>query len=256
MNLVSCYRTNWISNPLSNIDLNLNTISLFEFNPNNYTEYINNLISILDNDEIKRANKYYFKKDSTQFITSRAFLKLIIAKYAGIKPKQVNILYDSYKKPYLEENSNLFFNVSHSDNCALIAVNNKKIGVDVEYIKTNFDFEDILNYSFNKEEIQFVMESTDSLASFYELWTRKEALLKAIGKGLDETLIKLSVLDGNNSANEIIKSNFNVFSFQPSKYHLAALAVENKLDTPKDLRMYYLPDSYTELMKYLSPKTK
>jgi 4'-phosphopantetheinyl transferase len=100
--------------------------------------------------------------------------------------------YSSKERPYFFD-SNIDFNISYSNNYITLATSTLgRIGVDIEYIKP-------ISYKkfqrqFTDEEWQFIITSCNPINTFYFLWTRKEALVKANGKGII-LLPKTSVLD-------------------------------------------------------------
>ena len=91
---------------------------------------------------------------------------------------------------------NIFFNLSHSSGVSLLAFDpGSEIGVDVEMIDEEFDYEPIVKRWFTPEEGKYIWQSKEnSRIRFYELWTRKEAYLKAIGEGITKNL-GIEVLD-------------------------------------------------------------
>lgn len=97
---------------------------------------------------------------------------------------------DPYGKPYIQD-SNLHFNISHSGNTAVCAFSKQNVGVDIEEINdldtTMFD------NVFNDEEMQKI--NLEGTSKFYEFWTIKEAVSKAIGKGLGIPLLDIKIKD-------------------------------------------------------------
>jgi 4'-phosphopantetheinyl transferase len=85
------------------------------------------------------------------------------------------------------------FNISHSGNIVVFAYGSSAVGVDIE-AHTPINFTELITY-FHPEEREFVMASRDSENAFFEIWVRKEALLKAIGTGLLNGLNKFSCLN-------------------------------------------------------------
>jgi 4'-phosphopantetheinyl transferase len=71
----------------------------------------------------------------------------------------------------------LDFSVSHAGGLAVIAVSNRPVGVDVEDAMAG---EQPLAPALTQRE----RATCRSYADFARLWTRKEAVLKAVGKGL------------------------------------------------------------------------
>src|SRR5690606_30609088 len=122
----------------------------------------------------------------------------------------IHIATDAHKKPYLNSHPTVFFNVSHAGDYALIAIGNSPIGIDIEFINKNFDYKEILANIFNKIEIDEINLTQEQHDTFYKFWTRKEAIVKAIGKGIDDDLIKIPVTDGIHSVPSILISDFEI----------------------------------------------
>jgi len=169
---------------------------------------------ILAPDEIERAGRYHQEKDQLRFIISRGMLRLLLGKYLNQKPINIHLEIGANKKPFVQNRrgDDLHYNVSHSGDLILIAVSNSEVGIDIEKINDSFSYKEILPHNFSDEEILFIKKPED----FYLLWTRKEALLKATAKGIDDDLPLIPSLDGTHHVNsEIIGSekNWNVNSF-------------------------------------------
>lgn len=121
-----------------------------------------------------------------------------------------------FGKPFIENSSNnICFNISHSEHCSVCAFNlpdtedirkdkerlsanlasdnyeNYEIGVDIERIKP-IEVKDFFSV-FTREEQQIITDSISPLHSFYNIWTRKESILKAQGSGLTNSLNKFCV---------------------------------------------------------------
>lgn len=147
--------------------------------------------STLDDDEIHRADRFHFEKDRRAFALSRGFLRYVIGRYLGTKPGAVRFSYGPYGKPALDGSNALRFNLSHSRAVALVAVTeSKEVGVDVEYIRADFATEDIARRFFSPREVEAfnALPRDQQVAAFFRCWTRKEAYIKAIGRGLSQPL--------------------------------------------------------------------
>ena len=84
---------------------------------------------------------------------------------------------DKHGKPL---SNNVFFNISHSHGVVVIAINDEyPIGVDIE--KARKADQKLINYVCNQTELEYIKTELD----FYKIWTTKEALLKAIGTGIN-----------------------------------------------------------------------
>lgn len=152
--------------------------------------------SILSKEEIRRANKFRFDKDRNHFITARGILRQLLANYLQMDPAEVVFHYGSHGKPGLNHNAELRFNLSHSAGVAILGfVRDYSIGIDLEKIKSNIEFEEIANHFFAKKEITALLglPIKKRALGFFNCWTRKEAFIKAKGSGLSFPLDQFEV---------------------------------------------------------------
>lgn len=91
---------------------------------------------------------------------------------------------DAFGKPYL--NSEVCFSISHTKNAIAVAIDRQQIGIDVEAIASAKRLADahFLERTMSAVERQQIAAAADPATVFTELWTRKEALVKARGTGL------------------------------------------------------------------------
>lgn len=221
----------------------------------NYSVIVNSLTCLLDLEEINSVNRYYKEADKNRFIICRSILKYLLSMHARMDVEHVKIDYLANKKPYLPSHPSLFFNVSHSENYALIAIANRPIGIDIEYINENFNFTPLLHDIFNDTEVSFIKKSQDKRHAFYSLWTRKEAFVKALGKGIDDDFLKTPSLDGLhylNTSDVEANKNWNIQGFEITDHYLGALAYEETTPLPTTLLAFSLPNELPDLMALLS----
>jgi len=148
---------------------------------------------ILSTAEREKAEKFYHKTDKESYIVARYCLRMLLSKFTGLFPDQIEYSYTKNRKPYIS--NTLYFNLSHHQHHVLIAISSQDIGIDVEQHVEDFDFTTILGSCFAKEEIRFIHQGLKPSLNFYTLWTRKEALLKATGEGLIDYLNEVSSLN-------------------------------------------------------------
>jgi 4'-phosphopantetheinyl transferase len=96
------------------------------------------------------------------------------------------------------EGSDVHFNLSHSGKWALIAVSEgAEVGVDVENVRRPDDLPAVARRLFSTGEQEALNRLTEEkyAQAFYRCWTRKEAVLKALGFGLsvDPTTIHVGI---------------------------------------------------------------
>lgn len=102
-----------------------------------------------------------------------------------------NINLTKYQKPFL--NDRISFNISHSGEYVVCAISNTtEIGIDIELKKSIPNIIDY-KYIFSEKEFASINTSQNAADKFYQLWTRKESILKADGCGLVDNLSELCV---------------------------------------------------------------
>jgi 4'-phosphopantetheinyl transferase len=168
-------------------------VHVLAFALNATPERISHLATELSEDEMVRANQFRFGHLRDRFIVGRAGLRIVLARYLGMSPSGLQFNYSARGKPSLAGN-NLQFNLAHSDELALLAVaKNLPVGVDVERIRPMPDGLDIARRFFAASEVAAFGDIPPSAhdEAFFNLWTRKEAWLKATGDGIAESLSKV-----------------------------------------------------------------
>lgn len=95
--------------------------------------------------------------------------------------------FNAYGKPWLKDYPQIHFNLSHCRRAALCVVADQAVGCDIETIGQGINI-DLCNKCFNAEETNLILQSDNPPLTFAKLWTKKEAFLKLIGKGLTEDI--------------------------------------------------------------------
>lgn len=138
-------------------------------------------------EELQRANQFYFSEDRNSFIIYHACKRIILSKYLNQEPKEISIAIQEKGKPYLP-NSTVKFNLSHTKGIAALAVaNNIEVGIDIEKNKKMRDYLAIAKRFFHAQEYDYLMKILDDVkrqTMFYHFWTAKESILKATGEGI------------------------------------------------------------------------
>lgn len=154
-------------------------------------------LSLLSPDEVARAERLHFVDHRRRFTAARAILREILGVYLQLPPQDIVFAYGDHHKPFLKnaEQYPLQFNVAHSDEMAIYALTlQHDIGVDIEKIKTDYNAGVATRYFSQTENAALATLSGDAKkAAFYCLWSRKEALVKGVGKGLSLSLSSFSV---------------------------------------------------------------
>lgn len=145
----------------------------------------------LKKDELERMNKYIMKIDKMNYLITHSIVNLIFSNI--LKCRIEDILYRNTEngKPYIKNDKDIKFNISHSKGGAVVGLSKMDIGVDIEFVDNKFLFNDIINISFSKREIDFINNETKK---FYKYWVSKESYLKYEGTGLLKDIRLLEVL--------------------------------------------------------------
>jgi 4'-phosphopantetheinyl transferase len=198
----------------------------------------------LAQDELDRAHRYYFDKDRNQFIISRFFLKSVLSDHTGIPISEITIDHQSTKKPFLASHPSLFFNVSHSGEYALIVVASVPVGIDLEKLDHNMAYDEIAEAVLSSSELQVLEESEDKSRLFLQFWTRKEAISKVSGKGIDSDFDSIPALYGHHKVLPKIVggiSQLTVISFDLDALHVASVAFAGNSNNIKNINIKPFP---------------
>ncbi len=150
---------------------------------------------LLNGDEIQRANKFHFEKDRNRYVITRGQLRFLLGKYLKQHADSFDFKYNKYGKPALADSA-LHFNVSHSHEMGLLIFDQKyEAGVDIEWKRKDFGGLKIAERFFSSDEINELrsLPSNQQQQGFFNCWSRKEAYIKAVGKGLSIPLARFSV---------------------------------------------------------------
>jgi len=182
------WETSIWSSPPASLSLPADEVHVWRLSLNRPAEPF---VALLQPDEVARANRFYFEKDRKHFVVARGFLRLLLGWYLHTDPKRLQFAYGAWGKPLLDDEFQLHFNMSHSHGMALYAVTEgRDIGVDVEQVRADFASDDIARRFFSPLEVGVLCElpEDDRVAAFFRCWTRKEAYIKATGRGMSQPL--------------------------------------------------------------------
>jgi 4'-phosphopantetheinyl transferase len=151
---------------------------------------VNRLKACLSEQERRRSERFVSARDCSRFIVARARLRQFLGARLGISASAVGFSYGPYGKPQLSPqfaSAKLRFNLSHSRDIAIYGFSvGREIGVDVEALRPMPDADDIAARFFSRAEYLAFgrLAAKDRPTAFFNCWTRKEALVKALGGGL------------------------------------------------------------------------
>jgi 4'-phosphopantetheinyl transferase len=125
---------------------------------------------------------------------ARSGMRRILGSCLQVSPDQVRFRYGAKGKPEISESSSgLHFNLSHSDDWAILAIAGEPVGVDLEAIDTRVKTTELAQRFFSREDRDWLLAQPEELRhrAFFRLWVTREAWLKATGDGLAFPLDRL-----------------------------------------------------------------
>lgn len=184
--------------PPANPTLSKDEVHVWRVSLNQAASHVQTLRQILIVDEQARADRFHFPEHRDRFTVARGVLRTILGRYLNTPPEDLQFSYNPYGKPALTGAHPLRFNLSHSHTLALCAVTcDREVGIDLEHIRPDpgdkrmriarrfFSAREVLEFQALPEQVR---ES-----AFFVCWTRKEAYIKAKGKGLSLPLSQFDV---------------------------------------------------------------
>lgn len=154
------------------------------------------LLNVLSFDEQNRFHRFVCTESAIEFCVCRSILRLLLEKYGVGKANEISFCENDFGKPSLALNCarEIKFNISHSRNVGLLAFANDEVGVDVEVAK-EIEFLSLTKTVFSSVELDEFNSLADNqkLQAFFRVWTRKEALVKGVGQGLNVPLDSFGV---------------------------------------------------------------
>lgn len=202
-------------------------IYIFEYTTSISDKEKSFFLTELDDSEIKMLPNQGAKNFELSLI-GKVLAKKIIYKETPISNK--NIIFGKTKlgKPIIKmpRDLNLDISISHSGNYLVIGIcDNGKIGVDIELLQ-DINFQVYRNCLSTCEEmyINSSKKNKQRIENFYEIWTKKEACLKALGTGLQRPLPTTQFYHNHiKPRTEIIYNNqqFNLSTLKEDKFVLS-----------------------------------
>ncbi|HXY20397.1 MAG TPA: 4'-phosphopantetheinyl transferase superfamily protein [Gemmatimonadales bacterium] len=197
------------------------------------------LEAFLSGAEVERARRFVHQTDRRRYVCAHGLLRLVLSGYVGIRPRDIAFEEGPGGKPRLAEQPGPRFNLTHSDDLALVAVSrDREVGIDVERIREIGSLRALADACFSPAERAALAAIAGPLRlqAAFAGWTRKEAFLKALGEGLampldsfDVTLVPgepprlLRVEDAPDAP-----GRYTLRAVQPAPGYVGALAVEGR----------------------------
>ncbi len=200
--------------------------------------YFSAFWNILDHAEQQHADSISQQKIRLNYVEIHARLRLLLAEVVSAKPAQLRILKAEHGKPYLPDYPELVFNLSHTANKLAVAYGyHHDIGVDIETCKPRKNLAALVEKCFAEEEQHYWqhLPEPEQIHAFYRFWVRKEAFVKAVGRGIALGLERCVINPQNDNSFLRIPEGYGkadewfIQAFQPNEKICGALVTKRKL---------------------------
>lgn len=186
----------------------------------------------LNETERARAFRFLSPIDQQQFIIAHGILRILLGHYLQTAPESIGFSFNPQLKPALMPAHVLQFNLTHSSNMAAFAFNTSgAIGIDIEKIQSEQKM-DVAERYFSEQEVDALKALPDHerAAMFYRFWSKKEAIIKANGKGLGVPLASFSVSTTTDPEQVSVENDiWSLYSLNLHPDYAAALALTQPL---------------------------
>lgn len=189
--------------------------------------------------KVESIKRMYFQVDKIRLFLSEVLIRTLICNKLNITNKDVEFCISKNGKPFLKNNNDFHFNISHSGDWVFCIIGSSEVGIDIEYISDIDVFSIADNYFTSKEKLYIYSKKEEINKRFFEIWSVKESVIKADGRGLSIPLSSFYVnIQGENIS---LESNNNFDSFFSKLYYiddyhsLAATSLKNNL--PVDIEI-------------------
>lgn len=185
-----------------------------------------------------RAERFVREEDRRRHLLGRGLVRVAVGAVMDCPPSAIEFETTPEGKPMVRGGPS--FNLSHSGDVVAVALaESGRLGVDVEHMRDLRDLTALARTTFRTDELGalMAMPETSRFEAFYRIWTRKEAVLKALGHGLSQ-LSAISVfaeagppgLAAIELADERL-SSWNLYSMEADSSHPLAVAWDRPIST-------------------------
>lgn len=206
----------------------------------------------LPDDERARYDRYVFAEKKHELLVTRALGRSVLARALGVAPEDLAFELGPYGRPELRAThhppTRLRFNLSNTGGLVACAVAwDRDVGVDVEWMERRTEPTEVAERFFSPSETAalFALPRQHQRRRFFELWTLKEAYIKARGLGLAIPLAHFSFDVGRSAPPSIafapeLPDAPDTWWFEqafPSAHH--ALAIAARVGPGERLRTHF-----------------
>jgi 4'-phosphopantetheinyl transferase len=196
--------------------------------------------ALLGEQELSSYTQLVSSDHRREYLISQAFLRDVLSYYSQWEPARFEFVRNPSGKPGLlhaeGELANLHFNLSHSvDLMACVVSRAGKVGVDVEPLQVDNPMVGMAEQYFSQREVDSLqgLDAAEQSLRFSQIWTLKEAFIKARGEGLSQPLDSFSFeflpdasIELHENGSDGAQDGWRFWSLHPLSGHVTAIAVE------------------------------
>lgn len=203
------------------------------------------MAGVLSAEERARRDRFVFDRDRRDFVAAHALVRRMLSRYGATSPEDWRFDTDAHGKPSVVTTQAgtppLVFNLSHTHGLVACALTRgTSLGIDVERVDRLVSGPEIAARYFATAEIQMLdaHDPEDYADRFIELWTLKEAYIKAVGTGLAHPLDSFAFAFEGTSGLQfaappgIATSDWQFLLAAPTANTRLAIAVSGSADRP------------------------
>lgn len=206
--------------------------------------------NLLSSAEQARAGRFRRPDDRDRWIVAHGVLRMILGRLAECAPEQIVFGEGENGKPHIVEPASAAcwrINLSHSHRMCVIGTTKlAALGVDIEHVRSIEDMNGVARRVFTGREYGELtaLQGEQRLRGFYNGWTRKEAIVKAMGVGISQSLqsIEVSLAPGDRPAlrrcAEDDPAAWQLYSPAISAAYAAAVAIRSHTPIELEIRQY------------------
>ncbi len=236
--------------PPSSLSIQRGEVHVWAWDYEYSTDELSRHIAILSPDEHSRMQRFRFERDRVQYAVCHSILRILLGRYLGLSTSSISFVKNEFDKPRLAPNlvaSELAFNLSHTTRVGVLAIaSGLSVGVDIEEVRPVQPGTVEQYFSAHEQASLARLKDSEWLEGFYNCWTRKEAILKAEGTGLNVRLdafdvslrpeVKAEVLCVRPDAG--FTSSWHLVELRPASGFVGALATDASTPTKIQLSKF------------------
>lgn len=171
-------------------------------------EVIDKIGFFISKDKRFKINRFVNKQDRIRALIGDVLVRFTTMEKLKINNNNIIFNKNGYGKPFLKDYPKFNFNISHSGDFVVCAIDDTEVGIDIEQI-IQIDYREIANSFFSESEVDYILDkgSNDILSKFYDIWTLKESYIKCCGLGVTIPPESFSICINDHDNVQVVANN-------------------------------------------------